>query len=374
MINNLSKVFPIQKTFTGLLLTLVVSGCGLLENTNTDQNVKKAATLAQLETVLELPFRPGNVSATKSGRVFATVHPFAGEQGLQLLEVTGPNSYQPWPSSKVQSPKGQYSENTIDTPLGITKDKQGGLWIVDMGLHIGKTRIWGFDIDSGELISKIVLPTDIAPANSFVQDLVVDRERGWVYLADLANPGILAVELATNKVRRFGNHPSLKPEVNAKMVINGQAVMFGGKPANTGINPITLSADGETLFFGAMNGRTWYSVPAKLFRDGVADDVIAHHIKRVGEKPISDGATTDSFGNHFITNLNENGIDKLSANGVLTPLIRDARLNWPDNVSADDNGWLYISVNQLHKSPRFSDGADIGKAPYYIYRVWANTQ
>jgi hypothetical protein len=64
----------------------------------------------------------------------------------------------------------------------------------------------------------------------------------------------------------------------------------------------------------------------------------------------------------------------LSANGVLTPLIRDARLNWPDNVSADDNGWLYISVNQLHKSPRFSDGADIGKAPYYIYRVWANTQ
>lgn len=372
MFKKAQQVFSVKKLLGALIVVITATGCNLAQSKN--QSVDNGLTIGQLEAVVELPFRPGNVAATKDGRVFSTVHPFAGEQGIQLLEVTGQQSFKPWPSEQYQSPKGQFSDETIDTPLGITKDKRGGLWIVDMGLHIGKTRIWGFDIDSGELISKIVLPTDIAPANSFVQDLVVDRERGWVYLADLANPGILAVELATNKVRRFGNHPSLKPEVNAKMVINGQAVMFGGKPANTGINPITLSADGETLFFGAMNGRTWYSVPAKLFRDGVADDVIAHHITRVGEKPISDGATTDSFGNHFITNLNENGIDKLSSNGVLTPLIRDARLNWPDNVSADDNGWLYISVNQLHKSPPFNDAADIGKAPYYIYRIWANTQ
>lgn len=146
------------KNFISLLVTIAVSGCGLLESTNTNNNAEKTATIGQLETVIELPFRPGNVSVTKSGRVFATVHPFSGEQGIQLLEVTSPDSYRPWPSSKYQSPKGQYSENTIDTPLGITKDKQGGLWIADMGQNLGKTRICGFDIDSGELISKINLP------------------------------------------------------------------------------------------------------------------------------------------------------------------------------------------------------------------------
>jgi len=360
-----------QNIFIILLFTLSVAGCELFKNPS--HSSETPPLIGQIETVTTLPFRPGNVAATKDGRVFATVHPFAGELGIQLLEVTSVGSYKPWPADKFQTKKGQYSENTIDTPLGITKDNQGGLWIVDMGLHLGKTRIWGFNIDSGELISKIDLPIDMAPAESFVQDLVIDREKGWVYLADLANPGILAVELATGNVRRFSHHPSLQPEPEAKMVINGKAIMFGSQPSNSGINPITLSADGEMIYFGAMNGKSWYSVPANLFRTGASDDAISSKIARVGEKPVSDGATTDSSGNHFFTNLNQNGVDKLSANGTLTPLARDTRLDWPDNVSLDNNGWLYVAVNQLHKSAPFTGSKDKGQAPYYIYRIWANS-
>jgi hypothetical protein len=361
-----------HKFISSLLFVVILTGCNSDQH-STERSESKPA-IGQIETVTALPFRPGNVAATASGRVFATVHPFDGEQGIQLLEVTGPDSYQPWPSSSFQSPAGEYGDNTIDTPLGITKDSLGGLWIVDMGHHIGKTRIWGFDIASGELLAKIDLPADIAPPDSFIQDLVVDRVNGWVYLADLANPGILAVELATNTVRRFGSHPSLQPEAEASMVINGQAIMFGGKPANVGINPITLSADGETIFFGAMNGNSWYHVPARLFRSGASDQIIAESIQRIGNKPVSDGATTDRSGNHYFTNLNQNGLDILSAAGNLAPLVRDARFDWPDNVSLGANGWLYVVVNQLHKTPAFSGSTDLGQAPYYIYRVWVDSQ
>ena len=218
------------------------------------------------------------------------------------------------------------------------------------------------------------MPIDIAPPESFIQDLAVDRVNGWAYLADIANPGIIAVELATSKVRRFGGHPSLQPEADARMVINGQAIMFGGSPANVGINPITLSEDGETIYFGAMNGKSWYSLPAQLFRNAASDQEIAESIQRVGDKPVSDGAATDADGNHFFTNLNQNGLDKLSAEGVLTPLVRDASLDWPDNAQLGADGWLYVAVNQLHKTPAFSGGADQGQAPYYIYRVWVDSQ
>ena len=357
------------KPIVSLIFISALSACY-----SNQQQVMDTKSNVKIETVSKLPFRPGNVSVTQAGRIFSTVHPFSQEKNIQLFEVTGLDTYRAWPSNEYQSSNGNYNESTIDSPLGITKDKQGGLWIVDMGFHLGKTRIWGFDINSESLLYKIDIPLDIAPSGSFVQDLVVDRENGWVYLADIANPGILAVEIATKKARRFSNHASLVPEKNVKMIINEQQILFDGKPANIGINPITLSTDGETIFFGAMNGISWYSVPAKLFRSDAKDEVIADSIKYVGKKPISDGATTDHLGNHFFTNLNENGLDKLYADGMLTSIARDDRFDWSDNVSVDGNGWLYIVVNQLHKSPPFSGGKDLGHPPYFIYRLLAGTK
>lgn len=55
-------------------------------------------------------------------------------------------------------------------------------------------------------------------------------------------------------------------------------------PARVGINPITLSADGETLYFGSMNGKSWFSVPAKLFRNGASDAVPYELIEKVDDE------------------------------------------------------------------------------------------
>jgi hypothetical protein len=240
---------------------------------------------------------------------------------------------------------------------------------VDMGLHVGKTRIWGFHIGTGKLAKRIDLSTQIAPAGSFVQDLAVDEKRGWIYLADIADPGLIAVNIATGEARRFGKHPALQTEPGVKMIIDGKQINFNGKPAEVAVDPITLSADKETIYFGAMNGRTWYSVPAKLFREGASDAQIAEAIAKVGTKPISDGAATDTGGNHFFTNLTEHGIDVLTADGKAQPFVRDARMVWPDGVQFGSKSWLYVSVNQLNTTPAFTGGEDEGKKPFYILRV-----
>ena len=49
-----------------------------------------------IEAVAELPINPGNLAVTGSERVFATVHQSRRAEA-QLIEVTGPNSYRPWP-------------------------------------------------------------------------------------------------------------------------------------------------------------------------------------------------------------------------------------------------------------------------------------
>lgn len=310
--------------------------------------------------------RPGNVAVSRDGRVFATIHPLASPK-QQLVEIVNGKPV-PFPSEKLQKNGGKADHQKFDTPLGVTVDKENRLWMIDMGLELGTTRLWCFDLKKNMVTEKIELPADIAPKGSFVQDVAIDEKNRWAYLADIANPGIIALNLKTKKARRFSGHKALQSE-DVDMIIDGKVIDFGGKPSRVAVNPITLSHDRETLFFGSMNGTSWYQVPAKLFRENAGDQIIGNAIQKFGDKPVSDGAATDQYGNHYITNLGGHSISKLDANGQLSEVIKDGRLQWPDNVAVSQDGYLYISVNQLNTTTAFSGQPDQGKPPYFIYRI-----
>ncbi len=319
----------------------------------------------KLEVVAELNLRPGNVAVSKTGRVFATIHPLGGGN-LQVIEITGKKTFVPYPSKAYQKNGNPASDKAFDTPLGLNFDADGFLWVIDMGQELGKTRLWSIDIKTNKVVKKFELSQAIAPRGSFIQDLAVDSKNAWVYLADIANPGIIAVNLKTGKTRRF-SYSQFQPE-EADMFIDGKLIYFGGSPARVGVNPITLSKDGNLLYFGAMNGLSLYSLNARLIREEKDDNLIGKSIRVVGRKPISDGIATDGKGNHYITNLPEHAISKLDAFGNLSTIVQDSRLNWTDNVALSADGYIYIAVNQLHTTPTFTGGSDEGKAPYYIYR------
>lgn len=250
--------------------------------------------------------------------------------------------------------------------MGISIDKNDHLWVVDMGSNLGKTRVFCFDIKTNSLLKKIDLEQSVAPKGSFVQDLAVDETSGWVYLADIVNPAIIALNTNTNEARRFEKHLSLQSE-DRDMIVDGSLTYFSGKPARVAIDPITISNDKKTLYFGAMNGTTWYKVRTQLFKNNASSDAIGKEIQIAGRKPICDGALTDQAGNHYFTNITEHAISKLDVNGNLSNIIQDKRLLWPDNI-AIKNDWMYICTNQLNTTPVFTGDKDLGKAPYFIYR------
>lgn len=326
------------------------------------------AVKRDLEVVAEFAERPGNVRVSAHGKVFATIHPLSNPS-RQLVRVVGPGVIEPFPSASWQRPAGvPATDTTFDTPLGVTSDGAGRLWVADMGLNLGKTRLFAFGIADGKTAFALTLPEDVAPKGSFLQDLVADDRNGFVYLADIANPGLVVVNLKTRAVRRVRTLPAFLPE-DVDVRIDGRVVNFRGKPARVPVNPITLSADGETLYFGAMNGLRWYALPTALLREGASDDAIAAAIRVDAEKPVSAGAATDAQGNHYFTNLNEKGVDFFKRRTrTLEPLIRDARLDWCDNVSLSPDGYAYVVVNRLHKAAGFTGGKEEGAAPYFIYR------
>lgn len=186
------------------------------------------------------------------------------------------------------------------------------------------------------------------------------------------------MDLERKTARRFEAHPSLQPE-DVDLVVEGKVLSrpdASGKlvPVRIGINPISLSSDRETLFYGAMTGTSLWSIPAKLFREGATDEAIAAAVKRVGSKPVSDGISTDTKGNHYITNLKDNAIDVLTSDGKLSHLVEDKRLIWSDSLSFGEPSWLYVAVNQLNRSLLLNPKTDEGKPPYLIVRTQTGTQ
>lgn len=327
----------------------------------------QAQVSKQVEVVAELAIRPGNVAVSKSNRIFMTVHPLGGEK-VQLVEILGKNRYRPFPTAAMQNKQEKAMPESFDTPLGLRVDKNGVLWVIDMGLHLGKTRLWAIDIATEKVVFKFDFPKELAPKGSFIQDLAVDASGGWVYLADIANPGILVLNTKTKELQRL-QHPLFNAE-DVDLIIDGKQIQFGGKPARVAINPITLSDDKKTLFFGAMNGTKLYSVATKHLQ--AKQQLKSAYFHVVGKKPLSDGIATDAQGNHYITNLEAGGIDVLQQNGRLKPLIRDKRFDWPDNVAIGPDGSLFVAVNQLYKTPAFTGSKDLGKPPYFLLKIPAN--
>ena len=334
-----------------------------------------------LETVAELPINPGNLAVTDEGRVFATVHQFR-RGDAQLIEITGPESYEPWPQGPWNGPFGS-GPDVLNSPLGVAIDRKGSLWVIDNGQGDPPQppKLLAFSLADGSLTFRYDFPPETGPVGSFLNDLAVDDERGFVYIADVGGdhaPALVWVDLNTKTSRRFTDSAALEAE-DVDLVVEGRVIGFMGedgqlKPARIAVNPITLSADGEVLYFGAMNGETWYQLPARLLRDGAGDGEIAAAIERAGPKPVSDGASTDAEGNHFFTDLAGNAITKLDPTGRLETLVQDDRLLWPDALSFGEPGWLYIAVNQLHRAPALNGGVEGAEPPFRILRVYTGTK
>ncbi len=125
-------------------------------------------------------------------------------------------------------------------------------------------------------------PPETGPVGNFLNDLAVDDAHGFVYIANVgggSEPALVVVDLNNKNSRRFTASPALGAE-DVDLVMEGRPIGLRSedgkvKPVRIAVNPITLSADGETLFFGAMNGETWYRVPARLLREGARDEAIA---------------------------------------------------------------------------------------------------
>ena len=148
------------------------------------------------------------------------------------------------------------------------------------------------------------------------------------------------------------------------------------RPRIFGNDSIAISADGNKLFFCPVSATKLYSIPTAALRDrNLTPEAAASQVALVTGKESSDGLESDAAGNIYSTAPASGSILKIAPNpnfasGVeITTLAHDPRLLWPDTMSLSDDGFLYVTANQLYNQASMHNGKDLRQKPYLLLRI-----
>ena len=271
--------------------------------------------------------------------------------------------------------------------LGVEIDSQDRMWVLDMGwvagvdsVADGAQKLVVIDLRTGEELRRYAIPDSVADRRtSFLNDLAVDEARELAYLSDSGNragsptaSGIIVYDFRANSARRvLDRDPRVTDDPARTLTVDGEPVFASGRLA-VGLNGIALSPDGETLWWSITTGDALYRAPTAVLRDlSASPQRLAAAV--VGPRRIgggSDGITVDARGRVYVTNLARNAVEVLDpSTDTLTTLAAGSDFVWPDSLSWDDRGGLYVSTNRLHHA--FSGRLSYeGPAPNFrIFRI-----
>lgn len=268
---------------------------------------------------------------------------------------------QPFPSEEMNDTD---NEDGLKAVLGFEIDRDDVMWILDQGHIAGapsgpkdeKLVLWDLK-ENRELKRYIFSDKDSDKNASFLNDVAVDNDSGFSYIADSginSNPlsgGLIIYNRNNNTARRIlDKSPFTANEPHFFFNIDGNPVTKGG-PMLTGADGIALSGDKKTLYWTNLTGNTLYSLDTALLRDfNTPESEIEKAVQIVTSLPSNtDGITSDRDGNLYMTALTLNGIMRRDARtGELSRFVYHKSMSWPDTVGWGPNKSLYVVSNHLN--------------------------
>ncbi len=315
----------------------------------------------------------------------------------------------------------------------VVVDAADHLWLLDTGAPLLKNTVPGgpklvcIDLRTNKIVKTILITPEVAGTNTYLNDVRFDlrvgdsgpqdpstaigskpapnpnappkdplyplAERspgtptpgadsihGTAYITDSSSEGpnaIIVVDLATGKSqRRLNQHSSVLSEDQFLMFAEGRPLYqtLPGHPpkaVNFAADSIAISNDGKTLYYCPINSTKLYAVSTDHLRDKSKSDAqVAATVRIVTGKMPSDGLESDAQGNVYMTDPVTDSIHRWSPEtGLTETLVHDPRLLWPDTMSLSDDGYLYVTANQLNRQPTMHNGVDFRVKPYTLFRL-----
>lgn len=316
----------------------------------------------------ELP--PGNLAIGPDGRVFMSVHEFYG-QPLRIVEILPDGTTRPYPNAQWAAAPENDGPG-LRGVLGLRADRSGILWMLDGQGPQQTGRVVGWNTQTEKLHRIYYLGQPVANDESFLNDLAVDRDHEAIYISDTGNgqnSALIVLDLQTGRARRVLEGSKFTVPEDIDIVIDKRVVTLGDNPARIGVNPITVDPTNTWVYFAPMNARSMYRVRTKdLLDESLSEQSLLERVERYGDKPISDGTTVDADGNVYITAITDDAIGVTRPDGSYEVLYQRDDLSWPDGFAIGTDGYIYATVNELHRSAVLNNGVDATQGEFKIIR------
>lgn len=363
-----------------------------------------------LEVVVTLPSPPGNVAVSSRNRIFFSFHPeYNPIIKVAELKNSSPDKqqYNAFPSMADQQ--------SFQSILSLRIDQQDRLWLLDFahhGIH-GPPSLYAFDISKNnhdQMVKNYSFPRSVAGFGSMLNDFQVDPTGEFIFIADTSilgnTPSLIIYTISKDySVRVLSSHFSMFGSSHF-LNVTGQSltsplkeepniVKFGPLGLKIHVDSIALDRSGSRLYYGAMSSNTLYSVSTSHLLSyikkveqlngstPVMEESVHNYVRLVSsEKPITDGLSTDSQGNIWMTAVEHsalvlavpyspkdplfNGVTDVQAVDLIKVVESKRLLRWPDGLCFGPDG-LYITNSALHY--KFLSKNITAYAPFHILKL-----
>jgi sugar lactone lactonase YvrE len=335
---------------------------------------------ADYEVVAEFTDQmPTGVTVSDDGRIFVSFPRWGDDVPYTVAEVIDGKAIA-FPNADVNSWSGAQPRDRLISVQSVVVDPEGFLWLLDTGAPSFSPyvddgpKLVRVDLARNEIDRVLAIAETAMTPTTYLNDVRFDFSEGrYAYVTDSQPVGaLIVVDLDSGDcLDRLRGHHSTQAQDQFRAVVEGEV----REQYRVGADGIAISPDGSRLFYCPLSSRRLYSVDTAVLRNrDNSDTLVAETVLDHGDKCASDGLESDTAGNLYATAYEHGAVLRRSATGRWTTVLQARRLLWPDTLSIATDGYLYISVNQLPRTPLFNHGIDDRIPPYLIIRVKVSAQ
>jgi sugar lactone lactonase YvrE len=314
---------------------------------------------------------PTGLTVSDDGRIFLSFPRWGDDVRFTVGEVVD-GRVVAFPNEKINTWPAVDATNQLVSVQSVIVDPAGHLWLLDTGSLAftpyvdNGPKLVEVDLSTSEVVRTIHIDPSAMTPTTYLNDARFDLARGFAYITD-SQPtgGLIVVELRSGRSwSKLRGHETTMAVKDFRAMVQGVRLDIVG-----GSDGIAISATGERLYYSAVSGRRLFSVSTDALVDEHLDErEVAQTIVDHGDKPASDGLETDTEGNVYATAYEHSAVIRMAPDGTWLTLMHGPCLLWPDTLSLAADGYLYLSVNQLPRTPLFNNGVDERVPPYQIIR------